>query len=80
MKNELTLKKIFRVNMLIGMMVVAGSVYFILTGHYDNLQQRLGAEAVMNKVAVGGLLYVVGFWYMCVFRKQMFSKIKSQSQ
>ncbi len=74
MKNELTLKKLFRVNMLLGMLVVAGSVYFMLTGHYDNLQQRLDAEAVMNKVAIGGLLYVVGFWYMCVFRKQIFSK------
>ena len=77
MKNELTLKKIFRINMLIGMMVVAGSVYFILTGHYDNLEQRLGAEALMNKIAIGGLLYLVGFWYMCVFRKQIFSKDNS---
>ena len=75
MSKELKLKRIFRLNMAIGFLVTAVSVYLILTGHYDNLQQRIGAEAMMNKVAVGGLLYVAGFWYMCVFRKQIFSKI-----
>lgn len=77
MTQEMKLKRIFRVNMAIGFLVTAISVYLILTGHYDNLQQRIGAEAMMNKIAVGGLLYVAGFWYMCVFRKQIFSKIKS---
>jgi presenilin-like A22 family membrane protease len=77
MTQEMKLKRIFRVNMAIGFLVTAISVYLILTGHYDNLQQRIGAEALMNKIAVGGLLYVAGFWYMCVFRKQIFSKIKS---
>ncbi|HEX5635510.1 MAG TPA: hypothetical protein VFY78_00355 [Gammaproteobacteria bacterium] len=78
MSQDVKLKRIFRINMLIGFLVAAVSVYMILTGHYDNLQQRLGAEALMNKVAVGGLLYVAGFWYMCVFRKQIFSKSESK--
>ena len=78
MTQEVKLKRIFRINMLIGFLVVAASVYFIVTGHYDNLAQRLTAEATMNKIAVGGLLYVAGFWYMCVFRKQLFNKSNSQ--
>lgn len=78
MTQEVKLKRIFRINMLIGFLVAAASVYFILTGHYDNLAQRITAEAMMNKIAVGGLLYVAGFWYMCVFRKQIFNKSNSQ--
>lgn len=78
MSQDAKLKRIFRINMLIGFMVAAVSVYMILTGHYDNLQQRMGAEALMNKVFVGGLLYVAGFWYMCMFRKQIFSKSDAQ--
>jgi hypothetical protein len=77
MSQDVRLKRIFRINMLVGFIVAAASVYFILTGHYDNLQQRLGTEAVLNKVAIGGLLYIVAFWYMCVFRKSFFLKAKN---
>lgn len=76
MNQDVRLRRIFRINMLFGFIVAAVSVYLILTGHYDNLQQRVMAEAVMNKVAIGGLLYVVAFWYMCVFRKSLFLKSK----
>lgn len=75
MSDETRLQRIFRVNMLIGFVVAAVTVYFILTGHYDNLQQRLGAESLLNKIAIGGILYTVGFWYLCVFRKQIFAKL-----
>ena len=76
MSDETRLQRIFRVNMLIGFLVAVATVYFILTGHYDNLQQRMGAESLLNKVAIGGILYAVGFWYLCVFRKQIFAKLK----
>ena len=78
MASEQKLKKVFRINMLIGLLVVAVSVFFILNGHYDNLQQRLSAEAWMNGLAVGGILYMVSFWYMCVFRKYLFSKVNAK--
>jgi presenilin-like A22 family membrane protease len=75
MSDESRLQRIFRVNILIGILVAAATVYFILTGHYENLQQRIGAESLMNKIALGGILYAIGFWYLCVFRKQIFARL-----
>lgn len=74
MQNETRMKRLFRVNMLIGVLVTAAAVFMMLTGHYENLQQRLAADKILNFMVVGGLLYSVGFWYMCVFRKQLFEK------
>lgn len=77
MSREGKLKLIFRSNMVFGFLVTAISTYMILTGHYANLQQRVGSESLMNTLAIGGILYMVGFWYMCVFRKFIF-KFKPQ--
>ena len=70
------LQRVFRLNMLIGLVIAAIATYFIITGSYGSIQSREAAETTMGWVAVGGLLYVAAFWYMCVFRNQFFLKAR----
>lgn len=72
------LKRTFRFNMIVGLLITAIATYFIITGHYDNIQAREAAETLMGWIAVGGLLYVAAFWYMCLFREQLFLKTKAE--
>jgi len=65
--------------MLIGVVIAAISAYFIATGSYNSIQARETAETTMGWIAVAALLYVAGFWYMCVFRKQFFLKAKNKN-
>ena len=71
------LSKIFRINILIGFIVALLATYFIVTGTYENIQAREAAETTLGWVGVGGILYLVGFWYMCMFKRHIFFKDKS---
>jgi len=73
------LQRVFRLNMLIGLIIAATATYFIITGSYISIQAREAAETIMGWIAVSALLYVAAFWYMCVFRKQFFLKNKNHS-
>jgi len=66
------LRKIFRANMVIGLIVAIIATYFIITGTYENIQARETAEMTLSWVGIGGMLYLVGFWYMCVFKNHIF--------
>lgn len=68
------LSHIFRINMLIGLAVAIVAIYFIVTGTYANIQIRETTESTLNWLGIGGMLYLVGFWYMCVFKHQLFFK------
>ncbi|HEX9626164.1 MAG TPA: hypothetical protein VGA00_04440 [Acidiferrobacterales bacterium] len=61
------LRRVFRANMLLGAGVFAVSVYLIVTGQYENLAARLATEVVLDRFAIGGLLYIVAFWYLEMF-------------
>jgi hypothetical protein len=58
--------------MLIGLSVVLFAVYFIITGTYENIQAREAAESSLNLMGLGGMLYLVAFWYMSVFKHEIF--------
>ena len=45
------------------------SLTLIIIGTYENYQARLAAETVLNRVALGALLTLVGSWYAHVFSK-----------
>ena len=64
-------RRIFRANMLLGLAVSVIALYFMITGQYDNLQARLATEALLGNIAIGGLLYLVAFWYICLFSKSL---------
>lgn len=74
------LRKIFRINMLIGLSVAIIATYFIITGTYENIQAREVAETTLGWIGIGGVLYLVGFWYMCVFKHHIFFKDESLSK
>jgi hypothetical protein len=61
------LRRFFRANMLLGAVVFAVAVYLIVTGQYENLAARQATEAVLDRFAIGGLLYIVAFWYLEMF-------------
>ena len=72
-------KRIFRFNMLIGLIITVVATYFIITGSYDGIQSRQSSEAILGWTAIVGLVYTVGFWFACMFRKQIFQKPPEKS-
>ena len=65
-------KRIFRINMLVGLVITVIATYLIITGQYDTIQSRQISESVLGWTAIAGLLYTVGFWFACMFRRQFF--------
>lgn len=66
-------RRFFSANMIVGVFISAISVYLIITGQYENLAARQTAETMLNMMAIGGLLYVVTFWYLAIFTKPLTS-------
>ncbi len=66
------LQKALRFNMLLGLVVTVVSTYMVITGTYDNIQQRETQETILSALALFGLFYTFVFWIACVFRKQFF--------
>lgn len=74
MKNIETGKACRLRRLILATMLVAGGVLLvalvlIIIGTYENYQARLATETVLNRVALGALLTLVGAWYAHVFSK-----------
>ena len=74
------LRKIFRINMIIGLGIALIATYLMITGTYENIQARQATETTLSWIGVGGILYLVGFWYMCVFKHHIFFKTESANK
>ncbi len=57
------LHKFLLLNIAVGILVVAGALYFIITGEYASLLERQYTEGLLNRVALAALLYSVFAWY-----------------
>jgi len=60
--NPERLRKIIMINMLLGVALFITMFFLIITGQYANITERLHNEAIMNAVAIGGLLYASFFF------------------
>ena len=58
-----------RANLVLGLVIVAVSMYLMITGDYATIQARQAADAELTRYGVGGLIYTVVFWYLCLFGK-----------
>lgn len=58
-----------RANLVLGLLVVAVCMYLMVTGEYASIQARQEGDAMLTRYAVGGLVYTVIFWYLCLFGK-----------
>ena len=67
-------KRIFRINMLIGLTITIIATYLIITGSYEGIEARRSTEAILGWTAIAGVIYTVGFWFACMFRKQFFQR------
>jgi len=67
-------KRIFRINMLIGLIITVVATYMIITGTYDGIESRRSTETILSWTAIAGVIYTVGFWFACMFRKQFFQR------
>jgi hypothetical protein len=63
------LRRLILATMLVASGVLLAALTLIIIGTYDNYQARLAAETVLNRVALGALLTLVGSWYAHVFTK-----------
>lgn len=66
-KKTCTLFRLFQSNILIGVLVSLLSVYFMATGSYASLSERIESEAMLNLFLVGGFIYSAIFWYINTF-------------
>lgn len=64
-----TLRRFIQANMALGLVVLVAAVYMIITGNYESYHARQAAETVLNRTAIGALLYLVGFWFAAIFSK-----------
>jgi len=69
---------LFRINMVLGVLASLVAVYFIINAQYPDLAARKSMETLLNIAFVGGLLYAVGFWYVCVLSRPVLEKKFSQ--
>lgn len=72
-------KRIFRINMLIGLIITVVATYMIITGSYDGIEARRSTETILSWTAIAGVIYTVGFWFACMFRKQFFQRSSESS-
>jgi len=72
-------KRIFRINMLIGLTITMIATYMIITGSYSDIETRSSTEAILGWTAIAGVLYTVSFWFACMFRKQFFQNSSESS-
>jgi hypothetical protein len=63
------LRRVILATMLVAAGVLVMAIYKIITGTYENYQARLAVETVLNRIALGALLTLVGSWYAHVFSK-----------
>lgn len=62
-------------NMALGVAVFAVAIYFMITGEYASLSARQATEALLNKFAIGGLLYSAASWYVDQFVRPIWNKV-----
>lgn len=60
-----------RAHMIAGMVLVAAALYMLITGRYENLAVRQHTEALLNALALGGLMYTLIFWYLHQFLRPL---------
>jgi hypothetical protein len=63
------LRRLILATMLLAGVVLVTAIFLTITGTYENYPARLAAEAVLNRMALGALLTLVGSWYVHVFSK-----------
>lgn len=75
---DLFSRRFLRANIAIGLTITLVALYMIFTGDYANDQARKASEAVLNRFAIGGLIYMALVWSACQFGKP-FMKRKTES-
>lgn len=60
---------ILRLNILLGFIVLAVSVFFMITNDYATLAERKAADSVFNLMIIGSVLYMAIIWFACVFSR-----------
>ncbi len=54
-------------NVIGGLLLFAVMTYFIVTGEYASLAERKSMEALLNTLAIGGLIYSAVIWMLDYF-------------
>ena len=69
-KNKALLRRrVLRLNILAALIVLAVSVFMIITGEYTTLEERKAADSTYNILAIGSLIYMAVVWISCVMTK-----------
>ena len=71
-------KGFLRINIAIGLTITVIALYLIFTGEYPSMKEREAREIILNRFAVGGLIYMGLVWSACQLSKP-FMKRKSQN-
>lgn len=69
--------KVLRTNIVLGVILFSIAVYLIITGEYANLATRQQSEALLNALAIGGLLYSAFNWFLDLALNPQFRKTET---
>jgi len=73
-------RRLLRMNILLAFVVFAFSVYLILTGEYNTLQERNSTELIYNVMAIGSLVYMAVVWISCMMSKPFWFPSKAENR
>lgn len=62
-------RRIYRMNVFLGLMIFVAAFILNISGEYSNLGELKAANSMFSLTAVGGLLYAASFWIYCVMSK-----------
>jgi len=62
-------RRIFRVNILLGLLVFVAAFVLNISSEYSNLGELKAANTTFSLMAIGGLVYAAVFWIFCVMSK-----------
>ena len=80
MDKTLLRRRILRFNILLGLLIFVTAVALSLTDEYSSLADREASEAVLNYIAVGGVLYAAFSWMFCVMSKPLWFPVTGKSE
>ena len=73
-------RRLLRMNIVIGLLVVVIAMALMITGEYGSLAERQAADTLFNYIAIGGVLYAIFSWMFCVMSKPFWFPLSKKNK
>lgn len=77
MNKALSRRRLLRINVALGLIVVLIAFAMNITGNYSSLEEIKAADSMFNVIALAGILYSVSSLMFCIISKPLWFPGKS---